>query len=495
MLDKAERKLTLKELVEQGKLEVGDIIPFKFTKEATYVSPCNKSGYDKSQKFTTKEIKNTKLVFLGIENGRIKTMLANPFGKFYFQTVEGHKNGTEELNNVSKAIFEGQRGVESARTLTVEDVNEVLGVKLGEKIANEITYKGYRTTGYYYYIKHLNVSNKIKRVFYIDCWLGSEFTLATKDSVAFGLHVLSSNGRVGGSNCFELIDNSYKYKYVDSTGILAEDFYEYSGTVNTKFNGVCSVVYLKSEIMIEELIREEDLVPLNKLVEQGKLKVGDIIPFKLTKEASYGTSKFKTGYEYSQSFTTYERENTDLVFLGTENGYIKTILAEPFRGLRLNGLRGYWNEELDNISKAIFEGQRGVVSARSLTVEDVNQIVGINSAKKSGRGSFKDENGHEYKDTYYSYAFGKDVSNKFKKAFSGLCWLNSQFISTGVEYVFFGLRTVSDKGVGGNALYRSSGKNYSWSFGVQSVVYLKSEITIEELMSEEELTINETSST
>lgn len=231
MLDKEDKKLTLGE----RELAWGSIISFKLTKEATYTSKEAKNGHS-DQKFSTKEIENTDLFFLGIENDRIKTMLAEPFGKFYLEGKEGYENGPKELDNISKAMFEGQRGVVSARSLTVEDRKEA--IKEASKVKPESKYRNRDGKDVFYDYQLAEVMEEAfyeetcEEAFRVFCWLGSQYhRMMRMDCTIFGLHYMNC-GSVG--NC---------------------DLYDSYGNYNPRGYGVRPVVYLS----IEELTSEEEL--------------------------------------------------------------------------------------------------------------------------------------------------------------------------------------------------------------------------------------------
>lgn len=119
MLDNA--KNSLMELIKKGELRIGDEIPFQLTEETEYVSYEEKNGFE-DQTISTKQIKDTTLIFLGVENGKVKTVLSKPFGNLIFRGLTGKIHYSKELNNIAEKLLGNQKGVALARTINRNDV-------------------------------------------------------------------------------------------------------------------------------------------------------------------------------------------------------------------------------------------------------------------------------------------------------------------------------------------------------------------------------------
>ena len=137
------------------------------------------------------------------------------------------------------------------------------------------------------------------------------------------------------------------------------------------------------------------------------MKVGDYVDYDPTLEANtsdltYTSTTDKTGTDSNQEFNvaTYKKAGYGWRILGVSNGKLR-LISEEFIGAGdytdsnrtyyiLKGQKGYINgiEELNNIS-AIFGHGKGAEGAKSITVEDINEITGYNpETAKYGKGDF-----------------------------------------------------------------------------------------------------------
>ena len=181
------------------------------------------------------------------------------------------------------------------------------------------------------------------------------------------------------------------------------------------------------------------------------------------------------------------------------------------------GANGYINAEteLNNIC-ALYKNDLAQ-TARSITIEDVNQVVGV-TVDETGKPSL-DEGGnygktYSYTDQYASpedYLAGKRSNfsktskdyvymannpslttatdqrlydllfDNVKKTSGKAYWLASRCVDADSSHAFFRLRCVkssdSDARVGGNSLFYSDGIEFDIGFAVRPVVVLKPDVT------------------
>ena len=146
-------------------LKIGDYVDYDPTLEAKesdlkYTSLSEKTGTDSNQEFDAATYKNAGYGWrvLGVENGKIRLISEEFVGagtytdsnRTYYTLYgkKGYINGIDELNNIS-AIFGHGKGAESAKSITVDDINAITGydptvAKYGEgnfyEYGNKVTY-------------------------------------------------------------------------------------------------------------------------------------------------------------------------------------------------------------------------------------------------------------------------------------------------------------------------------------------------------------------
>lgn len=276
---------------------------------------------------------------------------------------------------------------------------------------------------------------------------------------------------------------------------------------------------------------------LVELYDAGELKIGDYVNYQNPTSGSYTSLGSKTGMEDlitdgGDSDQIFNVANNQLTWrvLGKDEatGGIKLIAGSPMKRESnssypevpyyfLNGAKGYINAEteLNNIC-ALYKNDLAQ-TARSVTIEDVNQVVGV-TVDETGKPSL-DESGY-YGQTYSytnQYASPEDylagTRSNFSKTsdFYGYMannpalttatdqrlynllfdnveygsgkayWLASRCVDADSSIATFGVRFVSsggsDTGVGGYYLFYSNGYEYDVGFAVRPVVILKSNVT------------------
>ena len=134
---------TITNIETKQTLKVGDYVDYDPTLEAnasdlTYTSKTDKTGADSDQEFNAETYKNAEYGWriLGVSKGKLR-LISGEFvgagnytnGSRTYYTLKGQKgyiNGIEELNKIS-AIFGHGKGAEGAKSITVEDINEITG--------------------------------------------------------------------------------------------------------------------------------------------------------------------------------------------------------------------------------------------------------------------------------------------------------------------------------------------------------------------------------
>ena len=276
---------------------------------------------------------------------------------------------------------------------------------------------------------------------------------------------------------------------------------------------------------------------LVELYDAGELKIGDYVNYQNPTSGSYTSLGSKTGMEDlitdgGDSDQIFNVANNQLTWrvLGKDEatGGIKLIAGSPMKRESnspypevpyyfLNGAKGYINAEteLNNIC-ALYKNDLAQ-TARSVTIEDVNQVVGV-TVDETGKPSL-DESGY-YGQTYSytnQYASPEDYLAGTKSNFSKTSdfygymannpalttatdqrlynllfdnvelgsgkayWLASRCVYARSSRAGFIVRYVfsdgGDTGVGGRDLFYSDGLEHYDGFAVRPVVILKSNVT------------------
>ena len=235
------------------------------------------------------------------------------------------------------------------------------------------------------------------------------------------------------------------------------------------------------------------------------MKVGDYVDYDPTlganaSDLTYPSTADKTGTNSDQEFnaTTYKSAECRWRILGVKNGKIR-LISEEFIGpgkdkeiyiggnrtyYTLKGQKGYINgiEELNKIS-AIFGHGKGAEGAKSITVEDINEITGYNpeTAKYSqgnwweyenkvtytrGEGSVlstSTTNGKTWSGTQSTFNYYDETNNTFKTLTSG----SAEITSTAYDYNSLTLGT--GKVVAGTSQDGTVNTSYKMLFGYDKV--------------------------
>ncbi len=132
-----------------------------------------------------------------------------------------------------------------------------------------------------------------------------------------------------------------------------------------------------NEIRQSEELRNRRLVDL---YEEGILELGDEVPY-IHEEKSYVSVKEKNGFAEQEFFSS---KGLDMKWqtIGVEtvdsNKCIKLIAKEPVFNVTLRGARGcvYGIDEMHKICSLFATGD-GALKGRSITIEDVNKLLGV----------------------------------------------------------------------------------------------------------------------
>ena len=271
------------------------------------------------------------------------------------------------------------------------------------------------------------------------------------------------------------------------------------------------------------------------------LNVGDYVEY-IPDTGEYTTDTNNTGYTSAQTFKTqtkdwrvlYKNTETGEVLL-TTNGIVNDGTGEKNDKMYLEGTKGYLRgtTELNNICNALYSNSSLGITARSMTIEDLNKACnytpsepkryayypygttfaegdttieynsktytkkahGSSTAKfytSDGGGIEKtDSAGFTYRTpeadnpvyataTYYDYNPSSKNSTVGSILGNLWGWLASPCVHLGSSYAYanFRVRDAYSSGVYANILYDSGGRTYSSSRGVRPLVSLGSMLQI-----------------
>ena len=272
------------------------------------------------------------------------------------------------------------------------------------------------------------------------------------------------------------------------------------------------------------------------------LNVGEYVEY-IPDTAEYTTDTNNTGYTSAQTFKTqtkdwrvlYKNTETGEVLL-TTNGIVNDGTGEKNDKMYLEGTKGYLRgtTELNNICNALYSNSSLGITARSMTIEDLNKACnytpsepkryayypygttfaegdttieynsktytkkahGSSTAKfytSDGGGIEKtDSAGFTYRTpeadnpvyataTYYDYNPSSKNSTVGSILGNLWGWLASPCVHLGSSYAYanFRVRDAYSSGVYANILYDSDGRTYSSSRGVRPLVSLGSMLQID----------------
>ena len=272
-----------------------------------------------------------------------------------------------------------------------------------------------------------------------------------------------------------------------------------------------------------------------------KVKVGDYVEY-IPDTAEYTTDTNNTGYTSAQTFKTqtkdwrvvYKNTETGEVLL-TTNGIVNDGTGEKNDKMYLRGTKGYFRgpTELNNICKALYSNSSLGITARSMTIEDLNKACnyvpsepteryayypngttftegdttieyngktytktahGSSTAKfyTSDGGDIEktDGDGFTYRTpeadnpvyvtlTWYEYNPSSKNSTVGSILGSSYGWLASPCVDLSSSFVAFDVCYASSSDVNADSLFNSRGNTYSYSFGVCPLVSLGSMLQID----------------
>ena len=265
-----------------------------------------------------------------------------------------------------------------------------------------------------------------------------------------------------------------------------------------------------------------------------KVKVGDYVEY-IPDTAEYTTDTNNTGRTSTQTLNT-ETKDWRVLYVNSETGEVLlTTNGIVNNGTYLQGKKGYFRgpTELNNICKALYSNSSLGITARSMTIEDLNKAYnytpseptryayypkettfaegdttieyngktytktshGDSTAKfytSDGGGIEKtDGDGFTYREpeagnpvyvtqTYYGY-YNPSLSNSTVGSILGNSWgwLASPCVGIDSSYAIFGVRRADGGGVNVDFLYYSIGFTNSYSNGVRPLVSLGSMLQID----------------
>ena len=241
----------------------------------------------------------------------------------------------------------------------------------------------------------------------------------------------------------------------------------------------------------------------------AKIKVGDYVNYVPTSN-TVTTDTSKTGYDTAQTLTTQANTQWRIFSIDETTGEILLTTqgaTNTDTKLTLRGATGYLHgaEELNRICKELYSSES--LTARSMTVEDINKAVGYDPATDAA--SDNPDYGKEYTCTYgtfYTYEEnGKTVTSETPKVASssnpvtvkrtdysynpgsrnsivGIIlerswgWLASPYVYAHSGYAYFVMRYAYSSNVRGNDLYYSYGNVGAPANGLHPVVSLSSKL-------------------
>ena len=264
-----------------------------------------------------------------------------------------------------------------------------------------------------------------------------------------------------------------------------------------------------------------------------KVKVGDYVEY-IPDTAEYTTDTNNTGYTSAQTLNT-ETKDWRVLYVNSETGEVLlTTNGIVNDGTYLQGTKGYFRgpTELNNICKALYSNSSLGITARSMTIEDLNKACnytpseptryahypngktfpggnitieynGKTYTKKAHGGSTanfytSDGGGVEKTDgdgftyripeannpvyvtlTYYYYTPSSKNSTVGSILGSSYGWLASPCVDLYSTRAYFNVRGASSSSVNAYFLYNSSGSADSLSYGVRPLVSLGSMLQID----------------
>ena len=243
----------------------------------------------------------------------------------------------------------------------------------------------------------------------------------------------------------------------------------------------------------------------------AKIKVCDYVNYVPTSK-TMTTDTSKTGYDTAQILTTTANTQWRIFSIDETTGEVLLTtqgVTNTDTKVTLRGATGYLHgaEELNRICKELYSNTEKGITARSMTIEDLNKAVGYDTTTDAA--SDNADYGKEYtytSGTFYTYEEnGKTVTSETPKVASSsnpvtvkgtsynydpssknstvadilgssMGWLASPYVGAYSSYALFNMRYASSSYFYGNALCNSNGRVSTPSIGVHPVVSLSSKL-------------------
>ena len=236
----------------------------------------------------------------------------------------------------------------------------------------------------------------------------------------------------------------------------------------------------------------------------AKIKVGDYVNYVPTSN-TMTTDTSKTGYTSSQTLTTQSNTKWRILSIDETTGEILLTtqgVTNTDTKVTLEGATGYLHgaEELNRICKELYSSTN--LTARSMTIEDLNKAVGYDPTSDSdygkeytytsGRFYTYEEDGKTVtsetpkvasssnpvtvKYTYYGYTLSSENSIVSNILGGNYGWLALPYVGANSSSAYFGMRNANSNNVRGNHLYNSDGNVRTPVFGLRPVVSLSSKL-------------------
>ncbi len=454
-------------------LAVGDYVNYVPT-SATYSTDSTKTGYTSR---TLETVNSTKWRVLSIDKTTGEVVLTTDGvvnEEITLSGDSGYLYGAKELNSIAKNLYSNKTKGIYARSMTVEDLNKATGY-------DPATYDGYRTTYtftsgvFYTYEKDgLTVTNDTPNVaslensvvvshdFYTYSpadqnltigkllgnsygWLSSTYIGMPQDHsyVSFGVRVASS-------------DNVYGYGLKPSTGGSASE------TVGLR--PVISVN--RSLLKLDD--ESKDGLTTDTAWELSDLKIGDYVNYVPTSK-TITTDTSKTGYDTAQTLTTQSDTKWRVFNIDWSTGEVLLTTqgaTNTDTKVYLEDATGYLHgvEELNRICKELYSA--GSLTARSMTVGDINEAVGYDPTTDSEYGKEYTYTSKYTTEEFYTYEEnGKTVTSSTPKVAS-----SSNPVT--VKNTFYTYNPSSKSSVIGNIL----GNDVGWLASTSVYIYKDEEI-------------------
>lgn len=201
---------------------------------------------------------------------------------------------------------------------------------------------------------------------------------------------------------------------------------------------------------------------------------------------------------------TFETSATveDWRILSIKGSEVTIVKEGEFPQLWLLGVTGYNNavKELNNIC-AIYKNPAYAKEARSITIQDINDIAGYTQEDMETYGGGSSQaGGYKYTASVYNdiidkeetyiqdfYDYNGDIKElttedeKYKMIFANPnvdYWIASNYIRNWGDDFQFGVRYMNNGFVYGEPLYSTSGERFERELGVRPVVILKSNVKV-----------------